>query len=81
MVHNCVQATARIIMTRGMLKVGARYPVAKTVHDEFTIVVSEKEAQAARDFMHAAMVSPPPWMPDIPLESDVGFAKRYGDAK
>lgn len=79
--NNVVQAVARIVMTDGMLRVSKRYPITMTVHDEFCIVVPACEAAEARDFLHSAMTQEPKYMPGIPLESDVGYARRYGDAK
>ena len=79
--NNIVQGTARVVMTDGMLRVDKRYPIVLTVHDEFGIVVPEAEAEEATAFVHASMTKPPSWMPGIPLGSEVGHAKRYGDAK
>lgn len=79
--NNVVQGTARIIMTEGMLRTAKRYPILMTVHDEFCIMAPDAEAAQARDFVHACMTQAPSWMPGIPLESEVGHARRYGDAK
>ena len=79
--NNIVQGTARVVMTDGMLRVAKRYPVVMTVHDEYAIVVPEAEAEEATAFMLKCMTTPPPWLPGIPLGSEVGHARRYGDAK
>lgn len=79
--NNVVQGTARIIMTEGMLRTAKKYDILMTVHDEFCIMAPDAEAEQARDFVHACMTTNPAWMPGVPLESDVGYARRYGDAK
>lgn len=79
--NNVVQGTARVIMTDGMLRVSKHAPVVLTVHDEFGTIVPEERGQEVRDLMYQEMVRTPPYMPGIPLESEVGFARRYGDAK
>lgn len=79
--NNVTQAVARIIMTDGMLRASARYRPLFTVHDEFGVLAPEAQAAEARDFIEACMVQVPPWMPGIPLASDVGAAKRYGLVK
>jgi hypothetical protein len=79
--NNVTQATARIVMTDGMLRVGKKYPIVMTVHDEFSILCPEAEGEDAVKFVYEQMTRVPTWMPGIPLESDVGYARRYGDAK
>jgi hypothetical protein len=80
-VHNCVQATARIVMTDGMLRTAKRYPVAGTVHDEQIVVVPEHEAQDALSWVLDQMTAEPKYMPGIPLAADGGVHRRYGLAK
>lgn len=79
--NNVTQATARLIMTDGMLRVQKRYPVVLTVHDECGILCLKEEAEEAASFMRDCMVQVPKWLPDIPLDVDIGYDKRYGVAK
>ena len=79
--NNITQATARIIMTDGVLRTSRRYFVAGTVHDEQIAVVPEVEATEALPWVIAQMTKPPSFMPDIPLAADGGFHSRYGKAK
>ncbi len=79
--NNIVQGTARCVMTDGMLRVAKKYPVAGTVHDELIAVVPEDEAEDAKTWVFAQMVAPVPYLPGIPLKTDVGYNKRYGLAK
>lgn len=79
--NNIVQGTARCVMTDGMLRVAKKYPLAGTVHDELIAVVPEDEAADAKTWVLAQMIAPVPYLPDIPLNADVGYHKRYGLAK
>jgi len=79
--NNITQATARIVMTDGMLRTAKRYPVAGTVHDEQIVVVPEHEAQDALSWVLDQMTTEPKYMPGIPLAADGGVHRRYGLAK
>ena len=79
--ENIVQAVARCIMTDGMLRIQKQYPCVLTVHDEVVALVPESEAEEAKNWVLAQMTMEPKYMPGIPLNADIGHAKRYGDAK
>ena len=79
--NNIVQGIARIVMSDAMLRIGKRYDVVGTVHDEILTLLPEEEAVEGLAWMQAQMVVEPKYMPGIPLKSDGGFNKRYGDAK
>jgi hypothetical protein len=79
--NNCTQGTARIVMTDGMLRVEKRYPVVLTVHDELGAIVPDAEVEEGKAWIKKEMIRVPKWMPGIPLNADVGAARRYGDAK
>ena len=79
--NNVVQGTARCVMTDGMLRIGKRYPVCGTVHDEALCVAPESEATEAKEYLLACMTIEPTYMPGIPLAADGGVHKRYGLAK
>ena len=79
--NNVVQAVARIVMTDGMLRVGKRYPIAGTVHDELIAVVPDEEVEEAKTWVLAQMTMEPAYMPGIPLAADGGAHRRYGMAK
>lgn len=79
--NNVTQATARIVMTDGMLRVAKRYPVVGTVHDEQIVVVPDAEVQEAREWVLQQMTLEPSYMPGIPLSAEVGAHQRYGLAK
>lgn len=79
--NNVVQGTARCVMTDGMLRIGKRYPVCGTVHDEALCVAPESEATEAKEYLLACMTIEPKYMPGIPLAAEGGVHKRYGLAK
>jgi len=79
--NNVTQATARIVMTDGMLRVSKKYFVAGTVHDEQIVVVPDEEVEFAKTWVLAQMVMEPRYMPGIPLDADGGAHRRYGLAK
>jgi len=79
--NNVVQATARIVMTDGMLRVAKSYPIKGTVHDELIAVVPDAEVEHAKTWVLAQMTMEPRYMPGIPLNADGGAHRRYGLAK
>ena len=80
-VHNCVQGTARIVMSDGLLRIDKEYRVLGTVHDEGIALVPDEVAQPAYKWMLKQMTKTPKWLPGIPLAADGGVSKRYGLAK
>jgi DNA polymerase len=79
--NNVTQATARIVMTDGMLRVSKKYFVAGTVHDEQIVVVPDEEVDFAKTWVLAQMTMEPKYLPGIPLAADGGAHRRYGLAK
>ena len=76
--NNVTQALARVVMTDGMLRVGKRYPVVGTVHDELIALVPDSEVEEAKTWVLAQMTMEPRYMPGIPLSADGGAHRRYG---
>lgn len=79
--ENIIQALSRIVMTDAMLKVGERYKVAMTVHDELVCVVREEEAEEAGAFIETAMSQSPAWAPGIPIACEWSTGRSYGECK
>ena len=79
--NNVTQALARVVMTDGMLRVGKRYPVVGTVHDELIALVPDSEVEEAKTWVLEQMTMEPRYMPGIPLSADGGAHRRYGEAK
>jgi DNA polymerase I-like protein with 3'-5' exonuclease and polymerase domains len=59
----------------------AGYRVALQVHDEIAAVVRREQARQAEAALLESMRVSPEWMPYLPLDAEVGIARRYGDAK
>ena len=79
-VHNCVQGTARCIMSEAMVRVSKRYDIVLTIHDALYILAPEAEAEEALKFLMEEMTKPPIWMPDIPLAAEGGYGRSLKDA-
>jgi len=80
-VHNCVQALARIVVTNQMVAIAKRYKIILQVHDEVVCCVDESEAEEAKAFIMQCMSQPPAWAPDLPVACEADIGKNYGDAK
>ncbi len=73
MVENIVQATARDILARAMLRLdSAGFDVVLTVHDE---VVAEDDGRLKT--FESIMKHPPDWAPGLPVEVEVFSCARY----
>jgi DNA polymerase len=79
--NNVTQATARCVMSDGLLRVQKRYFVAGTVHDEGIFVIPKEDKETALPWVLGEMTKTPKWMPGIPLNADGGVHRRYGLAK
>lgn len=79
--NNVTQGTARIVMTDGMLRVDKRFPVKGSVHDELLAIAHDSEVEEGKVWVKQQMIQVPKYLPGIPLNADVGAARRYGNAK
>lgn len=79
--NHCVQGTARVVMSDGMLRVAQKMPVVAVVHDEIVAVAPEADGEKALGWMIRRMTEEPKYMPGIPLAADGGVHRRYGLAK
>lgn len=79
--ENCIQALARIVMTDAMLKIGERYKVVMTVHDEIVCCVKEEEAEEALRYMIDYMSVAPEWCAGLPVAAEGAIGTSYGEAK
>ncbi len=81
--ENVVQALARIIVMRYMLKIKKTYgmiPVLR-VHDELVYVVPTEEAAHWAQTLSKIMRAPPSWAPTLPVEVEANYGPTYGDCK
>ena len=78
LVENIVQAVARDILAETILKVeklGLR--VAMTVHDDFSVVVREDEAEAYKIQIEKIARTPPTWATGLPVDVESKISKQY----
>jgi len=79
--ENTTSALSRVVMTDGLLRLSARYPISLTVHDEIVCIVPDAEVAEACVWVQAQMLKEPPCMPGIPIDAVTGHHQRYGLAK
>lgn len=78
--ENIVQALAQIVIKDIMLeasKILKNWRVALQVHDEIVLVGPKNEVEEADKIIADLMATPPVWMPDLPLDSEGGWANNY----
>ena len=80
-VHNCIQALARIVITEQLVEISKRYKVVLQVHDEIVIVCNEDEVEEAQAFVEQVMSTPPEWAPDLPVACEAANGISYGECK
>ena len=83
--ENLIQFLARILLMNAAMRLNAtRIPFLRMihqVHDELILVVPDRYVEKAKIILHAELVKPPSWAPDLPLKADVGSGQNYGQAK
>lgn len=79
--ENLIQHLSREAMADMLVKVGQKYKVSHTVHDEIVLVVKEQEAEAALAYMQDIMRGGVSWFPELVTWSEGGIGDRYGEAK
>ncbi len=76
--ENVVQAVSRDILAETVLKIeqlGVRVPLI--VHDDLSIIVPEKEAEAYRAQVEDIARTPPIWAPNLPVDIDCTISRTY----
>jgi DNA polymerase len=80
--ENVVQALARIVMTTAELRLAkAGATAALSVHDELVFVIREDQVETFKPALHMALTAPVPWMPNLPINCEIGVGDNYGEAK
>lgn len=80
--ENLCQALAGEICKRAIAELQAvGIPCVGQVHDEVLAVVAESSAEDAALAMQFIMSQPPTWWPSLKLDSEVGYAKSWLEAK
>jgi len=78
--ENIVQALAQIVIKSVMLETTRQLPewrVALQVHDEILAIGLKKDVKKANKVIEKIMGKAPSWMPNLPLNSEGGWAKNY----
>lgn len=78
-IENICQALAGSVCADAWLRLRGRMKIVMQVHDELVGVIHESQAEEGCAMMRAAMVQPVKWLPQLPVNCNVGYAKRYGE--
>jgi hypothetical protein len=82
LLENITQALARIVIMGAALRLAKRgYRFVLQAHDELVFVVPEAEVETAKPIIEEEMIRPPAWMPNLPLATEIGVGRNYGEAK
>lgn len=86
LLENIVQALARIITMEAAVRVRMRLaklgiPLALQVHDELVFVVKKEYEEVVRYVLAHELKTRPKWLPNLPLDCEVGAGPNYGEAK
>lgn len=86
LLENIIQALARCVIMDAALrlkKVLAPYggKLAMQVHDELVYLCPDENVGMVRGLLEVELKRRPTWMPDLPLNCEVGQGKSYGKAK
>jgi DNA polymerase len=80
--ENVVQALARIVMTTAELRLArAGVKAALSVHDELVFVIKKDQVNRFVPALRKALTAKVPWMPELPVNCEIGVGDNYGDAK
>lgn len=80
--ENIVQALARIVMTTAELRIArAGVTAALSVHDELVYVIKEDQVSTFVPVLRKVLTAPVEWMPELPVNCEIGVGDNYGEAK
>ena len=80
-VHNCVQALARIVVAQQMLWINLQHRVVLTVHDAAMCVVPEEDLTNALEYITLCMSTTPEWAAGLPIACEAKQGTSYGNCK
>jgi len=86
LLENIVQALARIVTMEAAVRVRQRLAhlgirLALQVHDELVFVVRHEHVAITKQVLAEELRRRPWWLPDLPLDCEVGEGPNYGEAK
>ena len=79
--HICQSLAYVILMqaARRLHRKGLRF--VTQIHDELAFCVRDEHVEQAKVIIHAEMIRPPAWMPELPLAVEIGVGDDYGGVK
>jgi hypothetical protein len=76
--HNCSQSLARDVFCYHLRQIEeAGHKIILHVHDEVVIECLDRDAERTLADVTQIMRTPPPWIPDIPLDAEGHVVKIY----
>jgi DNA polymerase len=86
LLENIIQALARCVIMDAALRLSRLMPryggqLAMQVHDELVYLCPDENVGLVKALLELELKRRPTWMPDLPLNCEVGQGKAYGKAK
>ncbi len=81
--ENAAQSICRDVLKAQKVEIISRYPVLSSTYDE-VVVEFDDDPETEREvvaFLNKCMTRPIPYLPGLPLATEVDTGYRYGDAK
>mgnify|MGYP002638800389 CR=1 FL=1 len=86
LLENIIQALARIVTMHAALRLRPdlskyNWKLALQAHDELVLIVPDDHVAYAKQRLKEELTRQVTWMPNLPVDADIGAWPTYGDAK
>lgn len=86
LLENIIQALARIVTMHAALRlrpdlIKYNWKLALQAHDELVLIVPDDHVNYAKQRLKEELTRQVTWMPNLPVDADIGSGPTYGDAK
>lgn len=86
LLENIIQALARIVTMHAALRLRPdlskyNWKLALQAHDELVLIVPNDHVDCAKQRLKEELTRQVTWMPNLPVDADIGSGPTYGDAK
>lgn len=86
LLENIIQALARIVTMHAALRLRPdlskyNWKLALQAHDELVLIVPDDHVDYAKQRLKEELTRQVTWMPNLPVDADIGAGPTYGDAK
>jgi hypothetical protein len=82
LLENLCQALARVVIMQAALRLGKRgYRFVIQAHHELAFCISDDQLEEAKTIIMQEMTRPPAWMPELPLQAEIGVGNNYGEVR